>query len=271
MRVRVVILVFLSTGNDVKLYGNSLVELTGLLLDTGARPMKKGFPIGGSGSPFLHVRHLLRRGLFSEASKIAGMMLDVSEDEDEVNQIGGEEKCRTLLSYSVTYGDSAAELTRTLLNRGAKVWPVCLDVDDASSSDEADDEGIVNILNQERDRSAFSAFFRSIMERRTLEGSEITLELLCQAMGEEPRRMKSHVTRTMLQLGKAASVNGPLFLRVKSAMAPYWSRPQTLKYQCLKRIRRSLGPKRLNNGGVSKLRLPPKLQRYVRLEDIQNN
>ena len=101
---------------------------------------------------------------------------------------------------------------------------------------------------------------------------QVTLELLCHAMGENPARMRAHVPRTMLELGKGAGVNGPLFVRLKERLAPFWQRPQPLRYQCLKRIRRAMGPKRLINSGrgggcVAKLRLPPKLQRAVLLED----
>ena len=101
------------------------------------------------------------------------------------------------------------------------------------------------------------------------QGFESTLELLCHAMGENPARMRSHVPRTMLELGKGAGVNGPLFVRLKERLAPFWSRPQPLRYQCLRRIRRAMGPKRLSGKGhAAKLRLPPKLQRAVLLEDL---
>ena len=123
-------------------------------------------------------------------------------------------------------------------------------------------------LAAERAQSAFAAFMREVMRRQSLEGFEATLELLCHAMGENPARMRAHVPRTMLELGKGAGVNGPLFVRLKERLAPFWSRPQPLRYQCLKRIRRAMGPKRLNNrGSVARLRLPPKLQRAVLLED----
>ena len=123
-------------------------------------------------------------------------------------------------------------------------------------------------LAAERDQSAFAAFMREVMRRQSLEGFEAPLELLCHAMGENPARMRAHVPRTMLELGKGAGVNGPLFVRLKERLAPFWQRPQPLRYQCLKRIRRAMGPKRLNNRGcVAKLRLPPKLQRAVLLQE----
>ena len=173
---------------------------------------------------------------------------------------------RTLLSYAVACGDAAADLTRALLNGGARVWP-SPEVD----PDRLSDGEVVSALAAERDQSAFAAFVREVVRRQSLEGFEATLDLLAHAMGEEPARMRAHVPRTMLELGKGAGVNGPLFVRLKERLAPFWRRPQPLRYQCLKRIRRAMGPKRLGGGRgghVAKLRLPPKLQRAVLLEDI---
>ena len=106
------------------------------------------------------------------------------------------------------------------------------------------------------------------MERFSLEKTDNTVYLLSSAMGEDPQRMKRHVSRIMLQLGgKGGAANGPLFLRLKLQMMPYWSKPQELRYQCMKNIRRSLGPKRLATSGEKKLRIPTKLQKYIKLEE----
>jgi hypothetical protein len=266
-----------SSGNGVKIYGNSLVDCTRLLLNTGADPNAMD---SRGNTALLYVQHLLSRGLFSEAAKIAQIMLEKmmttklkGSDGSGINSVDASN--RTLLSHSVAHGDQATDLTRMLLNFGAKVLPseaVAATLLSATSSSsplsKEDDENIVRELTKERDQSAFTSFLRAAMRRQTLEGAEATLDLLCHAMGEDPTRMRSHVPRTMLELGKGASVNGPLFIKLKETMAPFWSRPQSLKYQCLKRIRRSMGPKRLNNRGcVERLRLPPKLQKAVLLEE----
>jgi hypothetical protein len=72
------------------------------------------------------------------------------------------------------------------------------------------------------------------------------------------------VTRTFLQLGRGVALNGPLFLELKLRLAPWWERPQPLRHQCARRVRRSLGPARLNDAvALGGLRLPPKLRRLV--------
>ncbi len=208
--------------------------------------------------------------MFSEAAEVARLMLErIAGDVDlAINRVDAASN-RTLLSCSVSYGDKSADLTRLLLNYGAKVWPAEEADPSAASGNAADDDRIVSQLARDRDQSAFTWFLRSVMRRQTLAGSEATLDLLCHAMGEQPCRMRRHVPRTMLELGKGAGVNGPIFLRLKERMAPFWSRPQPLRYQCLKGIRKAMGAKRLNGRGcVAKLRLPPKLQKAVLLEEV---
>ena len=95
------------SGNDVKLYGNSLVSSARLLLETGADPNATDSVEGDTA--LLHVRHLLRRGLFSEAAQVAEAMLAVGGASlpNRVNAAN-----RTLLSYAVACGDAASDLTR---------------------------------------------------------------------------------------------------------------------------------------------------------------
>jgi hypothetical protein len=169
---------------------------------------------------------------------------------------------RSLLSYSVTHGDSSVAVTRLLLNCGAQVWP---DVAQSSHSN------TIDVLAREKDLSAFTWFLKSLMRREhvTLSDAEETLYLLCAVMGEQPSKMRQHVHRTMMQLGKSRSLNGPLFRRLHSVMIPYWARPHDLRYICLKSIRKSLGPKRLSAGvATSRLNLPRKLQHYVELKEV---
>ena len=240
------------------------MELTKLLLDTGADPNARD---DQGNTPLLQIQHLLGRSLFRESFQIAQLLLlSLSSttkshvDPNCVNKFN-----RTLLSYSVTYGDDTSELTRLLLNHGAKVWPAPEVSGGHSSSENTGD--IVNELTKEREMSAFTWFLKSVMERLSLEKTDNTVYLLSSAMGEEPQRMKRHVSRIMLQLGRGAIANGPLFLRLKLQMMPYWSKPQELRYQCMKSIRKSLGPKRLATSGEKTLRIPTKLQKYIKLEE----
>ena len=209
-------------------------------------------------TPLLQLGSLLENGLFPESEAIAKIL--ITDHGCDVNAINSRD--RTILSYSVTYGDRSIALTRLLLNSGAKVWP---DVTVASQCN------TIDVLAREKDLSAFTWFLRSLMRREnvTLEDADETLYLLCTIMGEQPSRMRQHVHRTMMQLGKSRSLNGPLFRKIHSIMIPYWARPQDLRYICLKSIRKSLGPKRLSSGGAtSKLSLPKKLQHYVELREV---
>ena len=94
----------------MKLYGNSLVSSARLLLETGADPNARDSVEGDTA--LLHLRHLLRRGLFAEAAQVAEAMLAVggAAAADLPNRVNAAN--RTLLSYAVACGDAAADLTR---------------------------------------------------------------------------------------------------------------------------------------------------------------
>ncbi len=65
------------------------------------------------------LRHLLKKRLFGESSDLASILLEKQGcDPNRLNKAG-----RSLLSYSVSHGDESIELTRLLLNHGAKVYP----------------------------------------------------------------------------------------------------------------------------------------------------
>ena len=167
---------------------------------------------------------------------------------------------RTLLTYSVEAGDEAAELTRLLLNHGAHVWP-----SEAVNARIGGD--VVERVAVERTRSGFPWYLRSVMSRGAVAGTEETRRLLCHEMAADPQRMKRHVQRMMMMLGRGAVVNGPLFAQVRMAMMPDWKRPASLRFICVSKIRRQMGPKRLSDGkSAAQLKLPAKLERFVRLE-----
>ena len=235
-------------------------EVTKVLLTSGADPSATD---ADGNTPLLQLRSLLDAELFSEAAEVAGIL--INESGCDVNAINACD--RTILSYSVAHADSSIALTRLLLNSGAQVWP---DVA-AQTAASQQSSSTIDALAREKDLSAFTWFLRALMRREhvTLDDAEETLYLLCIVMGEQPSRMRQHVHRTMMQLGRSRSLNGPLFRKIHSAMIPYWARPQELRYICLKSIRKSLGPKRLSSGGAtSRLSLPKKLQHYVELRDV---
>lgn len=224
------------------------------------------------------VRHLLDLQMYREAEAVArAVLLSDPDAADAADASTG----RTLLTHSAEHADRAAGLTRLLLNYGARVWPgeeVVVATDGSGSGGD-----LVPRLSAERERSAFTWFLRGAMSRcamagvgvgpavdqhRPLGDAEETLSLLGAAMGEEPARMRRHVTRTMLALGRGAALNGALFLQLRLRLSPWWREPQPLRHQSARRVRRSLGPRRLGEGrALSDLRLPLKLRRYVRMEE----
>ena len=226
-----------------------------VLIEAGANPETRDHE---GNTPLLQIRSLLDAGLYRESEEIAKLLLNGSNV--NVNAINSRD--RTLLSYSAAHTDNSVSLTRLLLNAGAQVWP---DVVTKTS------HSTIDALAREKDLSAFTWFLKSMMirEHATLDGAEETLYLLCAVMGETPVKMRQHVHRTMMQLGKSRNLNGPLFRRIHAEMIPYWARPQDLRYICLKSIRKSLGPKRLSSEtATSRLSLPKKLQHYVELREV---
>jgi len=169
---------------------------------------------------------------------------------------------RSILSFSVIHLDKSFELTRFLINSGAtliqKIYPP-----NASTIDK---------IESERISSAFGWFVRSLMAHnvdRELSGAYDTLCLLTVTMSQKPQKMKQHVQRTMMQLGKSKIVNGPLFRILYSHMVTYWARPQELRLLAIKMVRKSMGPKRLANGAsIKKLGLPGKLQNFVSFKNF---
>ena len=168
----------------------------------------------------------------------------------DINHINSQE--RTLLTYSVSQGDSSLELTKCLLNHGAKVLP-------------ARSEDIY------RDRSAFTWLLRTLMRTPdNLEQYRETLTLLCQNMCETEgaENMRSHVLSTMVHLGHSASVMGPFFVKLRTLLAPFWRQPLSLAHLCRSSIRHSLGPKNVAFG-VTQLKLPPSLTQYLHYHHFQ--
>ena len=96
---------------------------------------------------------------------------------------------RSLLSLSVSYLDESIELTRVLINHGARVWP-----DPRLSRPTTVEE-----VTRDNEGSSFTWFLRAVISQRDLANTERTLECLCHVMGRDPERMKSHVTRVMLR------------------------------------------------------------------------
>jgi len=191
-------------------------------------------------SPLTSLHKLLDGNLpQSSLVKLAILLLSHGFDANHINKHE-----RTLLTYSVSKGDSCLDLTRCLLNHGALILP-------ARS-------------NITRDRSAFTWLVRSLMKEQNMNSHRETILLLCQNMAEVngPEAMRSHTLSTMIHLGHSASLNAPLFTQLRSLIAPFWSQPLDLVHLCRNSIRRSLGPKNISLG-VTQLNLPPSLSHYL--------
>ncbi len=215
-----------------------------------------------AGNTVLTASHsLLDRGLFQEAHLLTILFLQAgSADINHVNAAG-----RTLLSYAVSFGDAAVATSRLLINHGAKVWPDD-DKDEGDLRRGSDSDRIVDQLARERERSAFTWFLRSVMDSSSLGGREETLSLLGHAMGDDPDRMQSHVMRVMMHLGHSILALGPIFNEVRAKMAAFWTRPQSLRYLCLRQIRRSIGPRKLSeNRLMETLNIPNMMIDYLQL------
>ena len=68
--------------------------------------------------------------------------------------------------------------------------------------------------------------------------------MLCTAMESQQndkRTMRQHVDKTMLELGVAPKINGPLFKKLRAEITPFIAKPQSLRFICIKSIRKSIG------------------------------
>merc|ERR1719486_1079304 len=78
-----------------------------------------------------------------------------------------------------------------------------------------------------------------------IKSSKQTLYMLCTAMESQQQQpgitMGHHVDKTMLELGVAPKINGPLFKQLRAEIAPFIAKPQSLRFICIKSIRKSIG------------------------------
>ena len=113
--------------------------------------------------------------------------------------------------YATQQLDSAAPLTRVLLNAGAEV--------------------------RVRRASAFCALLRGVVHRRRLEDCDTTLALICRQMARKPAEMQRHVLGAMVSQGQHIRLLGPVFLELKSRIRRYWSQPAELRHLCCESVR----------------------------------
>ena len=196
-----------------------------------------------------HVKVLLRHGYFLLAFQVANMLLDHGADVD-AEDYGHQ----TLLSHSVASVDHASDLTRLLLNHGADVWHG------------TDEEHPCQATQVCRADTPFGSFLQAIVRRRCVDGALVTADLLGRMMGSRPELMRSLVLRSMVRHGRYIRILGPVFLKLKSLLSPYWRQPPRLQYAAWKVIRKSIRPLRLVQE-LQQLGLPPALNRFITLDD----
>jgi len=195
----------------------------------------------------VYVKILLRHGHFLLACQIAKLLLDGGADvdvEDDDHQ--------TLLSHSVASLDAACDLTRLLLNYGASVW---------HATDHATDFNLPH-----RGESPFGTFLQAVVRCRCVDEALETTALLGRIMGARPEAMRRLVLRSMISHGRHVRVLGPVFLRIKSLLSPYWRQPQRLRYHAWSTIRKTMRPSNLVQE-LQQLGLPPALNRFINLEE----
>ena len=231
----------------------NLEEVVRQLLEAGADP---NIPDKNGETALLLTRHLFSRGMYSFAYAIIraliydypGVVGNINHRKINVNATNMESK-GSLLSYAVQHGDKTAEVTRLLLNSGASVWQE----DDSQNSNKRTQKRSPNGFSQlsqrrtknSKDDSVFKWYLRSLMAGTTdIKASKQTLYMLCTAMESqqnEKSTMRQHVDKTMLELGVAPKINGPLFKKLRAEITPFIAKPQSLRFICIKSIRKSIG------------------------------
>ncbi|CAK9301701.1 unnamed protein product [Gordionus sp. m RMFG-2023] len=93
-----------------------------------------------------------------------------------------------------------------------------------------------NSIRVDEDQNCFNWFLKVVISRRKLENYRETLNILSRVMGREPLRMRSAVIRSMFIQLQCFRILGPLFLRIKQMISPYWNQPRSLKYLASLRV-----------------------------------
>lgn len=228
----------------------NLASTAKILLESGA---SAGLSDVNGDTPLHLIRHLIKTSIpMDEICSLVKVLLDEENDDLCANNLINvlDAKGRTLLSYAVEAGDGCVALTRLLLNLEAKTF--------------SDQLGHVS--------SAFAWFLRAQMRKMKDSAlDEETFYVLSHAIMDEVSnnglKFKTILDRSMLSMGSSPDAHGPLFRRIRGLAAPYWLQPPQLRLLAVKSIRKSMGPKRLSNHEVTRLKVPRKLQRFVTLEE----
>ena len=251
------------------------------LLEAGADP---NIPDNNGDTPLLTTRHLFDRQAFSTVHGVIRVLIyeyptvSGNVQNKKVNVNATNLSRRTILSFAVQHGDRAADVSRLLLNSGASVWPEndlifseyrskysqkstqILSRGDSNCSQASSG------VKEESSESAFKWYLRSLMRGTTsIKDSKQTLYMLCTAMESQQHNasMGQHIDKTMMELGVAPKINGPLFKQLRTEIMPFITKPQSLRFICIKSIRKSIG-RRQRQQMIPRV-VPPAATRLKRL------
>ena len=237
----------------------NLEALVRQLIEAGADP---NIPDMNGETVLLLTRHLFAQGMYSLAyatirtliCDYPGVAGNVHHRKINVNATNVESR-GSLLCYAVQHGDKTSDVTRLLLNSGASVWQ---ENDSSKSGSHTKKRALKRSpnglnchqtlqrrSNNSNDDSVFTWYLRSLMAGSTdINTSKQTLYMLCTAMESQQNNkttMRQHIDRTMLELGVAPKINGPLFKKLRAEINRFIAKPQSLRFICIKSIRKSIG------------------------------
>jgi hypothetical protein len=227
-------------------------ELVRELLQAGADP---NIPDNKGETPLLTTRFLFEKNMYSVAHAIIRILIydypavSGNINHRKVNVNATNSSRGSLLFYAVQNGDNTADVTRLLLNSGSSVWKE--EVDPLECKTKRTQKRSPEGLNCSQARnvksnndSAFKWYLQSLMRGSTdINSSKKTLYMLCTAMESQQHdtSMGQHIDKAMLELGVAPKINGPLFKKLRAEISPFIAKPQSLRFICIKSIRKSIG------------------------------
>ena len=193
-------------------------------------------------TPLTLINTMLERHDFSLALRLVEVLLEHGADVNHRNKTGW-----TALSYTVQYLDSGINISRLLINSGARIFPE---------------------VSTERNK-IFGVFLRSVLLQQSLENAGNLLQLLAISASTSPQRLRTLVNTELVSEFRFPNSGVPdLLLEICRILEDYWRTPLPLTTLSANQARASIGAGRINSGTLNKLNLPGLLQDYLSLEKL---
>ena len=216
-------------------------EITRFLLNNGA---DVNLPDLYLDTPLTLVRHVMEKDDFSLALTLAEILIRFGADVDHRNKAGW-----SLLSCSVQHLDSSIHVSRLLLNSGASFLP----------------------RSFSHSHKPFAVFLRSVIRQQSLENTEELLRLIGTSLSDKPAEMRTLVNSVLVSETRFPSTIIPeLMLQVRRRLEVYWLQPLPLSTLCLNQVRKKIGAKRLNSETLAALKLPARIEDYLKLKRLSD-